>query len=171
MKGVALNQIVIVDESQYTRMDVRLEITHTTEIDEWIKERHYLKSVPCGARIRMAFKNRNHEVIGGMMWTRPAARKLPQWELLQLARMCFIDNTPRFIESHCLGLARKYIRKHFPDVKGLISYSSTGAGHEGTVYKADGWFCIGTTKSASWETRDGRTDRDLSDKIRWARSP
>jgi hypothetical protein len=168
-----INQIKIVDDSEYSKMHVRLEITHTTEIDAWIKERHYLKSVPCGARIRMVFKNRNHEIIGGMMWCRPSARKIEQWKILDLARMCFVDETPHCIESHCLSLARKHIRKHFPDVKGLIAYSSTGEGHEGIIYEADGWFQLGRSivKSASWETRPGRTDRDLSDKIRWVRSP
>jgi hypothetical protein len=167
-----LNQISIVEESEYSKMNVRLEISHSEDIDVWIKERHYLRSVPCGARIRMIFKNRGHEVIGVMMWCRPVSRKIDQWRILELARMYFIDDTPRFIESHCLSLARKHIRKYMPEIKGVISYSSTGEGHEGTIYEADGWFQLGVTKNPpSWETRPGRTDRDLSDKIRWVRSP
>jgi len=163
----------IVDETEYSKMSVRLEISHTAEIDVWIKERHYLKSVPCGARVRMIFKNREQRIIGAMMWCRPVARKIDQWKIVELARMYFVDDTPCFIESHCLSLARKCIRKHLPEIKGLIAYSSTGQHHEGTIYEADGWFQLGTSvvKSASWETREGRTDRDLSDKIRWVRSP
>lgn len=157
---------------EYSKMHVRLEILHDESIDAWIAERHYLKSTPCGARIRMAFKNRCNEIIGAMMWNRPTARRLDQWKLLELTRMYFIDDTEPFIESHCLGLARKFIRKHYPQVKGLIAYSSTGQQHEGTIYEADGWFQLGVTKNPpSWETREGRKDRDMSDKIRWVRSP
>ena len=153
-------------------MGVRLEISHSVEIDAWIRERHYLQSVPCGARIRMAFRDRGQEIIGAMLWGRPTARKIDQWKILELTRMYFMDETPPFIESHCLSLARKHIRKHKPEIKGLIAYSSTGEGHKGAVYEADGWFLLGvTTNPPSWTTRPNRSDRDRSDKLRWVRSP
>jgi hypothetical protein len=85
--------------------------------------------------------------------------------------MCFIDETEPFIESRALGMARKHIRKYHPTVKGLIAYSSTGMGHEGTIYKVDNWYVLGVSGSASWKTRPNRADRDLSPKTRWTRSP
>ena len=130
-----------------------------------------MRSVPAGAVIRMCFMDSDRRIVGGMLWGHPTARKLDPKCLLELTRMCFIDDTPPFTESHCLSMARKHIRKHHPAIKGLIAYSSTGAGHEGTVYKADNWYPLGSTKSASWETREGRVDRDLSVKTRWTRSP
>lgn len=72
-----------------------------------------------------------------MMWGRPISRKLDQVEILELTRMCFLDDTESFVESKCLSMARKHIRKHYNGVKGLIAYSSTGQGHEGIIYKAD----------------------------------
>jgi hypothetical protein len=169
---VTVIQTEITDDVEFSRMGIRLEICHTTDIDQWITERHYLHSVPCGARVRMAFKNREGELLGAMMWCRPEARKLEQWELLSLARMVFVGNTAPFVESHCLSLARKHIRKHLPDIKGLVTYTSKGFNHEGTVYKADGWYQLGIVKAPpSWETRENRTDRDRSDKVRWTRSP
>lgn len=105
------------------------------------------------------------------MWGRPVARGLDQARLLELTRMYFIDDTPPFIESRALGMARSYIRKHLPDVKGVLAYSSTGEGHEGTVYEADGWFSVGHSGKVGWDSRPGRTVRDESPKIRWVRSP
>lgn len=165
-----ITQTVIIDAFEYTRMNVRLEITHNEEIDKWIAENHYLKSAPAVSIIRMAFKDKNGRLVGAMLWNHPTAREMNQQKILELTRMYFVDDTPHCIESHCLSMARKYIRKRYPHIKGLIAYSST-AYHDGIVYEADGWFVIQRTKSKSWAHRRGRVDRDLSDKIKWARSP
>lgn len=151
--------------------DIRLYVEHDISVDEWIRKNHYLHSVPAGAIIRLCIKDKAQHVVGCMMWGRPSSRKIDQYAILELTRMCFIDNTPPFIESQCLGMARKYIRKHLSRVKGLIAYCSTGAGHEKTVYKADNWYMLGGSAGGSWETRENCTNRDLSLKIRWTRSP
>ncbi|PYI57046.1 hypothetical protein DLM86_00940 [Paenibacillus flagellatus] len=108
-----------------------------------------------------------------MMWGRPTARTIDQDSMLELTRMYLIDGTEPFAESKALALARKHIRKHMPGIKGLVSYSSTGQGHEGTIYKADGWFPIGKTRKRreGWSSRPDRADRDLAQKVRWVRSP
>ena len=152
--------------------NVYLQIVRDSSLDEWISTRHYLKSTPLGASIKMCFKDRLHNILGCMMWGNPTSRKVDQNNVLELYRMCFTDDTEQFIESKCLAMARKHIRKHYPNVKGLIAYSSIGAGHEGIIYKADNWYVLGETKLASWQTRDGgRTDKDKSIKKRWTRSP
>lgn len=150
---------------------VRVEVCHSTELDKWIEERHYLKSTPAGARLRLWILNENQERIGAMMWGRPVARNLDQKHILELTRMYIVDGTEPNAESKALALARKYIRKHMPEIKGLVAYSSLGQGHEGTIYKADGWFALGIVKPSRWSNRKGRVDRDLSEKIRWVRSP
>ena len=151
--------------------NLHLCVLHDTSIDRWIKEYHYLQSVPAGAMIRMCFKDDKQNIIGGMLWGHPTSRKLDHKSILELTRMVFVDDTEPFIESRALAMARKHIRKHCPAVKGLIAYSSTGQGHEGIVYKADNWYVLGVSKSASWQTRPNRADRDLSPKVRWTRSP
>lgn len=86
--------------------------------------------------------------------------------------MFFIEDTDRFVESKSLGMARKHIRKHMPEIKGLVAYASTGQAHDGTVYEADNWFPFGNATGHKWsrEKRE-RADRDSSTKIRWLRSP
>ncbi|MBA9088852.1 hypothetical protein FHR92_005399 [Fontibacillus solani] len=152
---------------------MRIEVTTSTELDRWVSERHYLQSSPAGARLRLWIIDSNGDRIGAMMWGRPTARSLDSVNLLELTRMYLIDDTEPFAESKALSMARKYIRKHYPQIKGLLAYSSTGEGHAGTVYLADGWFPFGYTKQRKqgWSNRDQRTDRDNSRKIRWLRSP
>jgi hypothetical protein len=146
---------------------------HTTEIDAWIGERHYLGCVPAGAVIRLEFLDGDGLRIGAMMWGRPVSSKIDQQHILELTRMYFVDNAGHCAESRALGMARKYIRKHYPHIRGLIAYASTGERHRGTIYQADGWFLIGKSRSpdGSWANRPGRKDRDLSEKLKFARSP
>ncbi|MNI45225.1 hypothetical protein D3C76_224520 [compost metagenome] len=123
---------------------MRVEVTTSTELDRWISDHHYLHSTPAGARLRLWIMDGNGDRIGAMMWGRPTARSLDRENLLELTRMYLIDDTEPFAESKALSMARKYIRKHYPQIKGLLAYSSTGEGHAGTVYLADGWFPFGS---------------------------
>lgn len=151
---------------------MRIEECHSKKIDRWIAKRHYLKSIPGGARLRLWFYDDNNNVIGAMMWGRPSARLLDQKIILELTRMYFIDNTEHCIESKALAKARKYIRQNFPEVKGLLAYSSTKQGHGGTIYRADNWFPFGITRGDKWSRKNRqRKDIDTSPKIRWLRSP
>lgn len=153
---------------------MKVEVSRSKDLDRWIAERHYLRSTPPGAQLRLWVLDDTGEAIGAMMWGRPTARSLDHTTILELTRMYLIDDTAHCAESLALSLARKHIRKHMPAVKGLLAYSSTGQAHEGTIYRADGWFPVGSTKrrsAAGWSSRDGRAERDLSPKIRWVRSP
>lgn len=149
---------------------LELKISHTKNTDKWIEEHHYLHTVPAGAVIRMEFYD-GDRLVGAMMWGRNTSPKQDQINQLCLTRMCFVDDTERFIESKALSMARKYIRKHYPQIKGLVAYSSTGEGHEGIIYQADGWFEVSRTRSGSKDFREGRKNIDTSSKIKWCRTP
>lgn len=150
-----------------------MQQVHSQELDCWLKERHYLHSTPAGAILRLEFLDDDRVRIGAMMWGRPVSPKVDQIHILELTRMYFIDEAPKNTESRALSMARKYIRKHYPHILGLIAYSSTAEGHQGTIYQADGWFKISETQSphGTWQNRPGRYDRDLSIKLKFARSP
>lgn len=151
---------------------MRINISHSEQLDKWIAERHYLKSTPPGARLRLWILDDNGEIIGAMMWGRPSARLLDKDNLLELTRMFLVDETEPFVESRALAMARKMIRKYMPQIKGLIAYSSTGQGHDGIVYKADNWFQFGKSQGNKWTRKNReRADIDISPKIRWLRSP
>ena len=148
---------------------MELYISHSTNTDRWLQENHYLHTTPAGAVIRMEFRQSN-QIIGAMMWGRNTSPRQDQKNVLCLTRMYFLDKAPKNTESHALALARKYIRKHHPEIKGLVAYSSTGQGHEGIVYQADGWFEVSRSRT-SRDCREGRRNLDTSAKIKWVRSP
>lgn len=147
-----------------------LQEVHTTEIDKWISDKHYLHSTPAGAVLRLEFLDENRQRIGAMMWGRNTSPKQDNKNMLCLTRMYFVDGTDQYAESRALSMARKYIRKHKPEIKGLVAYSSIGEGHKGTVYKADGWFEVSRTRGGK-DCRYGRKNIDMSPKIKWCRTP
>lgn len=72
---------------------MELTISHSMETDRWLRERHYLKSTPAGAVIRMEFREAG-ELIGAMMWGRNPSPKQDQRNILCLTRMFFVDEAP-----------------------------------------------------------------------------
>ena len=150
---------------------MKLNIVHSTEIDEYIRENHYLHTTPAGAVLRMEFLDNDGRRVGAMLWGRNPSPKQEQRDVLCLTRMYFQDDTEPYIESRALAMARKYIRKHLPGVKGVVSYASIGEGHDGTVYKADGWFEVSRSKANSRDYREGRKNIDTSAKIKFVRTP
>jgi hypothetical protein len=149
---------------------IHLQVCHSVAVDDWLTTHHYLHSTPAGAVIRLFFVDDAGNKIGAMMWGRNTSTKQNNDRTLTLTRMHFIDDTEPYIESRCLAMARKYIRKSYPRIHGLIAYSSTGQGHEGTVYRADGWFEVSKTRENSRDCRPGRKNIDTSSKIKWVRS-
>lgn len=146
---------------------------HTKDLDKFIASIHYLGYTPTGAILRLGVLQDGIKVIGAMMWGRPESRNLNQEKILELTRMVFVDDTEPFVESHSLGLARKWIRKHYPQVKLVLAYSDTEQNHDGTIYEADNWCDFGLTDGHKWTSisKPNRIDKAIKPKRRWVRSP
>lgn len=142
---------------------------HGDWLARWIAERHYLGYSPAGARLRLAVYFEGN-LVGGMLWERPAARALDQVQTLELSRMYLKDACPKNSESRVLAVATRIIRAELPGVSTLIAYADPAHGHSGTIYKAAGWEFAGETKPRPWSQRpDGRHRRNASvgPKLRW----
>ena len=146
-----------------------LKEVHSKELDRWIAAHHYLGNTPAGAVLRLEFWDGGKR-IEAMMWGRNTSPKQDQRNMLCLTRMYFVDDTEKNAESRALAMARKYIRKHLPAIKGIVAYSSTGQGHEGIIYQADGWFEVSRSRGGR-DYRENRSNIDTSQKIKWCRTP
>lgn len=144
---------------------------NTEELKRYIRERHYLESTPPEAVIKLwvLLKDRR---IGAMMWGHPTSRAWGELPILELTRCVFEDGTPPNVESASLARARRYIRTYLTHIRLVLAYSSSGQGHKGTIYVADGWCPLGKTVGREWGTwQRPRETKDASDKLRWVRSP
>ena len=124
-----------------------------SDIRDFIEKHHYSKSINgCIADYCYALYS-GDEMIGAMFFGRMAMAN--QWkrfsdkenEVIELRRLCCIDDTPKNTESFFIGKALKLLRKDWGG-KIVVSYADKEYGHEGTIYKASNFKMVGEIKGA-----------------------
>jgi len=68
-------------------------------------------------------------------------------EFIELNRMAFSENLPRNSESRALGVAMRLLRKHYPQLKWVVSFADGTQCGDGTIYRASGFVLTGITES------------------------
>ena len=67
-----------------------------------------------------------------------------QWNgMLELNRMAFSDRLPRNSESRAMAIAFKLIKKHYPHIEWVLSFSDGCQCGDGTIYRASGFILTG----------------------------
>tara|TARA_R110000803_G_scaffold79077_1_gene144535 strand:+ start:7774 stop:8355 length:582 start_codon:yes stop_codon:yes gene_type:complete len=116
----------------------------------------------------------SHKIVGGSVLGPPRhSAKYPG--AIDIRRMACIDSSPKNSESYFIGQLVKWIRKN-TDSKYVLSYSDLTEGHQGTIYKASNFECVGETspsKNVFWNgeryhPRSLSIDRPYSYKLREA---
>ncbi len=75
-------------------------------------------------------------------------------DLIELRRLCCIDDTPKNTESYFIGQTLRWLKQN-TDIKRVISYADTTYGHEGTIYKATNFKHCGMTNTGRVIIYDG----------------
>jgi len=70
-------------------------------------------------------------------------------EMLELNRMAFSDILPRNSESRSISIVNKIIKKNYPHIKWILSYSDATQCGDGTIYRASGFFLTGIKKNST----------------------
>ena len=127
-----------------------VKVCDRKEIRTFIETWHYSKNIN-GIKSNYCFKLMDENtMIGAMMYGQIAManvwRKYVQSEkdLIELRRLCCIDNTPKNTESYFIGFTLRWLRKN-TDIKTVISYADETYNHQGTIYKASNFKHIGMT--------------------------
>ena len=68
-------------------------------------------------------------------------------EMLELNRMAFLDILPKNSESRCLSIAFRLIKKNYPYIKWVLSFSDACQCGDGAIYRASGFYLIGVNKN------------------------
>ena len=85
-------------------------------------------------------------LVSGTTWT----------GMLELNRMAFSDRLPRNSESRCMAVAFRLIKKHYPHIEWILSFSDATQCGDGTIYRASGFVLTGLKKNGQiWESPNG----------------
>lgn len=68
-----------------------------------------------------------------------------QKNVFEFLRMVVLDSCP-CPRTYFMSKAISILKQHFPQIKALVTYADQTEGHDGTVYKANSWICVGETK-------------------------
>lgn len=139
------------------------------DIEQFVIENHYSKSINgCIADYCYALYD-GDKMIGAMFYGRMAMAN--QWKrfsdtpenVIELRRLCCIDDTPRNTESYFIGQSIKLLRKEWnPASKGrlIVSYADKEHGHSGTIYKASNFEMVGEIAGAKVIDFEGKIYHD-----------
>lgn len=135
------------------------------EIRDFVEKWHYSGNVN-GLRISQCFALYDGDtLIGGMIYgglgMANAWRKYAdsEAEVVELRRLCCIDDTPKNTESYFIGATLRWF-KHNTSVKVIVSYADAHYGHEGTIYKATNFEHVGMTAKSRVINFNGRQYHD-----------
>lgn len=146
--------------------DFKVELCDRRDVVKFIEHWHYSKNVN-GLTTDYCFRllDINGDMIGAMIYGKIAMANV--WkkyvsvenDLVELKRLCCIDNTPKNTESFFIGGTLRWLKKN-TDIKTVISYADTTYSHEGTIYKACNFSHNGMTSKGKVIMYDGKRYHD-----------
>lgn len=133
-----------------------MAITYTVEpcerkeIRDFIEKWHYSHNIN-GLLSQYCFKLMDGDTMVGAMiygglgmancWKKYAENKE---DIIELRRLCCIDDTPKNTESYFIGKTLKWLLKN-TSIKKVISYADNTYGHKGIIYQASNFKHLGKT--------------------------
>jgi hypothetical protein len=145
------------------------------EANELLARAHYLGPVEWARFVLCQWSG--GEVVGAMVFRLPTTRHLPSdgsW--FELVRWCLTPDGGRNAGSRMQKVAVAELKRRYPSLTTLVSYSDRAAGHTGHLYRACNWrwrpawnrVTPPPTGGGSW---DGITQQEPKDRWVYALRP
>ena len=160
--------------------DFTIEPVPKKAVDSFIKKWHYSQSTR-GLHISHCFGLYSDDgpfglprMIGAMIYGIPAMYGVAEryYEdnpsvVIELNRLCCIDDTPKNTESYFIGKTLRWLKQN-TDIEVVVSFADQHYGHAGTIYKASNFDYLGETAPGQVLMVDGREmhSRSLNQKLR-----
>ena len=130
--------------------DIIVKPIKSSIANEYVKKHHYSGKVVPNSQLHFGcFLN---GVLGGVMSFGPSldkkkvvglVRNTPFNDFLELNSMAFSDLLPRNSESRWISIAMRLIKKHYPNIKWVVSFADGCQCGDGTIYRASGFKLTG----------------------------
>jgi len=136
--------------------DIVVEPIGAQDANRFVKAHHYSGKVAAGSQLHLGvFLD---SLLLGVMQFGPSINKKGTQRLVEgtgwngfteLNRMAFSDVLPRNSESRALGIAMRIIRKQYPHIDWVVSFSDGTQCGDGTIYRASGFSLCGIKKNTT----------------------
>lgn len=126
--------------------EIQIKPIKQKDAEAAIRKLHYSKSVVANSQLHLGVFYKN-KLQGCLQFGPPISKrkvinlvKDTGWnEFLELNRMAFSDKLPRNSESRAIAISIKLIKKHYPHIKWILSFSDATQCGDGTIYRASGF--------------------------------
>ena len=142
------------------------------DVKDFIEKWHYSHSIN-GVRTRYCFKlTHNNELVGAIIYAgfgmANVWKKYGECEsdVIELRRLCCIDDTPKNTESFFIAKTLKWL-KHNTEIKTVISYADEFHGHSGIIYRASNFTYLGKTQPSRMIYWNGKYWHDKTVRTRY----
>lgn len=121
------------------------------DLREFIEKWHYSGTLKGVNHSHCFGLYRGSELIGAAVYGTTAMPNVwkkysnSKSELLELRRLCCIDDTPKNTESFFIGKTLRWLKRN-TEIKTILSYSDLEYGHTGIIYKASNFTFVGQTR-------------------------
>ena len=136
--------------------DVIVKPIKSSAANALVKRVHYSGKVVANSSLHFgAFLNGKLEGVMSFGSPMDKRKTLPlvkdtKWTgMLELNRMAFSDRLPRNSESRCMSIAFKLIRKYYPHIEWILSFSDGTQCGDGTIYRASGFVLTQVKENSS----------------------
>lgn len=158
---------MVIEAEKISVKDFTVKKVERNDITKFIEENHYSKSIN-GCKASYCFALYNGDMIIGAAFFGYMAMA-NQWkkygecekDVIELRRLCCVDDTPRNTESFFIGKMIKWLKQN-TEHKILVSYADEEYGHTGIIYKATNFKYHGMTKGAKVIIWNGKKYHDKS---------
>jgi PhoPQ-activated pathogenicity-related protein len=144
----------------------KVKRVHRSDVRDFIERHHYSKSINgCIADYCYALYNTADVMVGAMFYGRFAmANQYKRFsdcieDVIELRRLCCIDDTPKNTESYFIGKSLKLLKQDWGG-KIVVSYSDIEYNHTGTIYKASNFEQLESIKGARVIISNGKKYHD-----------
>ena len=162
-----LFQYVEPDSSQSKVKNFKVCLCDRDEIIGFVERWHYSKSIN-GIVSDYCFKLMDgDQMIGAAIYGRLAMAN--QWkrfgevesDVIELRRLCCVDKTPKNTESFFISKTLNWLKKN-TQIKTVVSYADMEQNHNGTIYRASNFECLGRQSGAKVILWRGKKYHDKS---------
>lgn len=141
------------------------------DIKDFIEEWHYSKNInglSCTHNFKLLHKGSGlfePKLIGACIFGKIAMAGVwkkyadKQEDIIELRRLCCIDDTPKNTESYFIGKCLNWLKNN-TDIKTIISYADNTYNHTGIIYKASNFQLVGETQTGKVIMYNGKRYHD-----------
>lgn len=119
------------------------------EVKEFVERWHYSKSARSQQQ-KHVFKlvDNNDRLVGVAIYGNPMSRHYNSSEVIELRRLCLVDDTPKNTESFFIAKTLKWLGKNTSYTQ-VVSFADPNHGHAGTIYKASNFMYDGVESNGN----------------------